>query len=1247
MSISSSSSPRKPAQQDFQAASAAVELEYNAVKRLKRLSIGNSLNFDPDLPSTESYFLDNNQLKKSYDSDLHRSKSILSTHSTSSLGRSFDSYLSDDENDATANDLYHSGDDDEDDDDDDEAARYSDAATAATTNLANLSKLSSSSVHHEDIDFNDDNVDFLDLDPDSSFGDSDIIWVPATAHPKLSPENFRKHVQNTVDGIQTKLERSGSIKSSLNRETSVNDLHKTLKNTEHRIRGHSDDDDEEEEDDDGDDDDNEDDADADDDDPEHDKENLIFSKDKERERGGLQIRKPSLKELTVQLETLSKRAGLDNNDAVTLARTLSTRSIGITKLEKEVYCQNENDDNNDKANNIDQIPTDSIGLNRARSRKLLLRNNLNKTRESLFIKDDLFDGDDDLNNNAEIDDDLIEMDYKSNDGSENHSDNNYNNNSSSDFVSNLKRGRWPNYRRQQNFGTPSNLPNLPTVPQRPRKGNENSRPHPHVHVYKDIQKIHNAQKPLGRPQLEPIKSKTPSSRLPDLPSSANPSSPVPSTTPASAFVSGNLPLKSHNRAYDEMVKSRNNKNIYQQQKQQPNRQVYPQQKRQPYPQQHFEQQQRQQQYPTYKQSLSQTHHHRLQNQNQQLQQQRRNHKYGQMSPNDTQHRLPKAQNVYRNYNGPTQQQSPPILSPTDLQDANRINFLNTSNQTSHSRNRYASDRTTLDAKRQLVDEKNVIADSKQVSPVDGIKHNLVNELDNLKIRNKSKDSVVGSVELEEANKSQAKLDALETNEGNAQDNGKITNKTNEFDTDIDKEKEKEKEKDGNSKAKSSFSSFFKIKRDKPRSASQAAEATEEPKLAFKVKRSLSHSSESGLSSPKTDFKSFFGGKKEKEKEKEQEKEREKEKSESTSSSIMKKAHDGISSSPKLGVGLFSSHSNLLSKNKSSENVSESGGKKEKPESNILGFQHKHKRDTADANNQKGRIAQNNRTPQRKESNVTLKKATEPVELKTNEQNSIADDSNESTLTNSLDEGEKSKLINSAFISNPQNTTSPVATTSPGVNLVTPSDSFSNTTDASIPVVSNDSMISSDLNDDKNVDSGALTGSTPNNSSQVISLPAVGVNENVQEPQTSEPIVSPEAESTELIKRSLEETLQQNERPSKPNQPLEMRDSAFGFPLPPVSNSTLVMIDHRFPVQVERAIYRLSHLKLADPKRPLRQQVLLSNFMYSYLNLVNHTLWIQSKEREGNENELPGTGGRNEMIMNGNAVTASEASGPLM
>ncbi|CAI5028214.1 CGH_1_HP_G0099510.mRNA.1.CDS.1 [Saccharomyces cerevisiae] len=53
-----------------------------------------------------------------------------------------------------------------------------------------------------------------------------------------------------------------------------------------------------------------------------------------------------------------------------------------------------------------------------------------------------------------------------------------------------------------------------------------------------------------------------------------------------------------------------------------------------------------------------------------------------------------------------------------------------------------------------------------------------------------------------------------------------------------------------------------------------------------------------------------------------------------------------------------------------------------------------------------------------------------------------------------------------------------------------------------------------------------------------------------------------------------------------------------------------MFDHRLPINVERAIYRLSHLKLSNSKRGLREQVLLSNFMYAYLNLVNHTLYME-------------------------------------
>lgn len=42
---------------------------------------------------------------------------------------------------------------------------------------------------------------------------------------------------------------------------------------------------------------------------------------------------------------------------------------------------------------------------------------------------------------------------------------------------------------------------------------------------------------------------------------------------------------------------------------------------------------------------------------------------------------------------------------------------------------------------------------------------------------------------------------------------------------------------------------------------------------------------------------------------------------------------------------------------------------------------------------------------------------------------------------------------------------------------------------------------------------------------------------------------------------------------------------------------------RFSLLEERAIYRMAHIKLANPKRALYSQVLLSNFMYSYLAKV--------------------------------------------
>ncbi|KAJ1858559.1 hypothetical protein LPJ76_000930 [Coemansia sp. RSA 638] len=44
--------------------------------------------------------------------------------------------------------------------------------------------------------------------------------------------------------------------------------------------------------------------------------------------------------------------------------------------------------------------------------------------------------------------------------------------------------------------------------------------------------------------------------------------------------------------------------------------------------------------------------------------------------------------------------------------------------------------------------------------------------------------------------------------------------------------------------------------------------------------------------------------------------------------------------------------------------------------------------------------------------------------------------------------------------------------------------------------------------------------------------------------------------------------------------------------------------NRLPIHIERAIYRLASIKLANPRRPLLQQVLLSNMLFWYLELIN-------------------------------------------
>jgi hypothetical protein len=47
-------------------------------------------------------------------------------------------------------------------------------------------------------------------------------------------------------------------------------------------------------------------------------------------------------------------------------------------------------------------------------------------------------------------------------------------------------------------------------------------------------------------------------------------------------------------------------------------------------------------------------------------------------------------------------------------------------------------------------------------------------------------------------------------------------------------------------------------------------------------------------------------------------------------------------------------------------------------------------------------------------------------------------------------------------------------------------------------------------------------------------------------------------------------------------------------------------NNRLPIHKERAIYKQSHLKLTHPRRPLHDQVMISNLMFWYLSIINHS-----------------------------------------
>ena len=81
---------------------------------------------------------------------------------------------------------------------------------------------------------------------------------------------------------------------------------------------------------------------------------------------------------------------------------------------------------------------------------------------------------------------------------------------------------------------------------------------------------------------------------------------------------------------------------------------------------------------------------------------------------------------------------------------------------------------------------------------------------------------------------------------------------------------------------------------------------------------------------------------------------------------------------------------------------------------------------------------------------------------------------------------------------------------------------------------------------------------------------------------------------------------------EPNSPSPPPSAALHLaPAPPPPTASGVMGPggrytnfYRLPIHVERAVYRLSHIKLANSRRPLYEQVLISNLMFWYLSIIN-------------------------------------------
>lgn len=84
---------------------------------------------------------------------------------------------------------------------------------------------------------------------------------------------------------------------------------------------------------------------------------------------------------------------------------------------------------------------------------------------------------------------------------------------------------------------------------------------------------------------------------------------------------------------------------------------------------------------------------------------------------------------------------------------------------------------------------------------------------------------------------------------------------------------------------------------------------------------------------------------------------------------------------------------------------------------------------------------------------------------------------------------------------------------------------------------------------------------------------------------------------------------------------------------------------RYPIHIERAVYRLSHIKLANPRRPLYEQVLISNLMFWYLSIINRsTQGPYGVQQQGQAQQSNGNGNTGSQPLEQNGHNAQGLSG---